>query len=56
MCAKERPEADKIEVTPEMIKAGYWALFEGGFPNEPTEDEGKALVIRVYSAMRRALK
>ncbi|HEX3663778.1 MAG TPA: hypothetical protein VHU23_00890 [Rhizomicrobium sp.] len=55
MGADTRPEAEEMEITPEMVRAGHSAAFEiGSWWDGPTDEEMDALLRRVYTAMRRA--
>lgn len=53
MCAKpENSSADEIEITPEMIEAGYRVLISSGVTDDPLEAD-RLWVEEIYRAMRR---
>lgn len=55
MADRPVPDADEIEVTPEMVEAGvesYCAEFRG----QVEEPDGEEVVISVYRAMRRVAR
>lgn len=52
MCEKTTDDATEIEITPEMVEAGYDEILKCPI-FEPSESELRETVIRVFSAMDR---
>jgi hypothetical protein len=48
--ANVAPEPDGVEITPEMIEAGFTVLSASGITDDPLEAD-KLLVSRIYQAM-----
>jgi hypothetical protein len=46
--------AHEIEVTPEMIEAGFCVLWESGAIETPMEDLDRSLVQKIFVAMAHA--
>jgi hypothetical protein len=55
MAGAPDPEADEIEITPEMVEAGYRVFCESGVTDDPLEAD-RLLVVEIYRAMHRATR
>jgi hypothetical protein len=54
--AQPGPDADTIEVTPEMMEAGLRTLYESGAIENPIEGADRRLVSEIFSVMTGAMR